>query len=228
MSVTPSRILLISGDASLQRCFEAAAKHFERSCAALICHPSPGAPLVAAQQQPDLIVIDAQIEPARLAELAGALRELAGERPLLAVGGAAPASDLPHLAAPASPAELAAAIAGIWQRHQAAVFARYLEQLKREYLAELPAAAAELLQSWGELLQGWGRAERERLHRQAHTIRGAAGALGLSQLADAARATETALRELGDQITSHSMPDALAETVERLAATMRRLGSEER
>lgn len=84
-----------------------------------------------------------------------------------------------------------------------------LAELARRYREQLPARLAEIRAGWNGLRAGWSRDAAEALHRQAHSMAGAGGTMGLPQLGDAARVVERALK--GVLAEPHRLPAVAAE-----------------
>ena len=70
-----------------------------------------------------------------------------------------------------------------------------LRQLQRDYIKKLPARVTQLVEAWTSNLAQPKEKTLQDIYRQAHTIAGTSGVLGLDEISQAARAIEQVIKE---------------------------------
>ena len=76
-------------------------------------------------------------------------------------------------------------------------FQEQFAALKRQYVEQLPGKLADMQRTLDTLLgQGWEQEPGETLHRNAHSLAGSGGTMGLPEVGDAARRLEQCLKSI--------------------------------
>ncbi len=66
-----------------------------------------------------------------------------------------------------------------------------LDEMKKEYAAELPVRVDTLRKAWQELLEQPSKSAQQAYHRLIHDLHGSAGTFGFEEISEAAAACET-------------------------------------
>ncbi|MGB1457309.1 Hpt domain-containing protein [Spongiibacter marinus] len=70
-----------------------------------------------------------------------------------------------------------------------------LRQLQRDYIKKLPGRVTQLVEAWTNNLAQPKEKTLQDIYRQAHTIAGTSGVLGIDEVSQAARAIEQVIKE---------------------------------
>ncbi|WP_027873024.1 Hpt domain-containing protein [Spongiibacter marinus] len=70
-----------------------------------------------------------------------------------------------------------------------------LRQLQRDYIKKLPGRVTQLVEAWKRNLAQSEEETLQDIYRQAHTIAGTSGVLGIDEVSQAARAIEQLIKE---------------------------------
>lgn len=70
-----------------------------------------------------------------------------------------------------------------------------LRQLQRDYIKKLPGRVTQLVEAWTRNLAQPKEETLQDIYRQAHTIAGTSGVLGIDEVSQAARAIEQVIKE---------------------------------
>jgi len=70
-----------------------------------------------------------------------------------------------------------------------------LRQLQRDYIKKLPGRVTQLAEAWTSNLAQPKEETLQDIYRQAHTIAGTSGVLGIDEVSQAARAIEQVIKE---------------------------------
>jgi chemotaxis protein histidine kinase CheA len=70
-----------------------------------------------------------------------------------------------------------------------------LRQLQRDYIKKLPGRVTQLVEAWTRNLAQSEEETLQDIYRQAHTIAGTSGVLGIDEVSQAARAIEQLIKE---------------------------------
>jgi chemotaxis protein histidine kinase CheA len=70
-----------------------------------------------------------------------------------------------------------------------------LRQLQRDYIKKLPGRVTQLVETWTNNLAQPKEKTLQDIYRQAHTIAGTSGVLGIDEVSQAARAIEQVIKE---------------------------------
>jgi len=70
-----------------------------------------------------------------------------------------------------------------------------LRQLQRDYIKKLPGRVTQLVEAWTSILAQPNEETLQDIYRQAHTIAGTSGVLGIDEVSHAARTIEQVIKE---------------------------------
>lgn len=79
-----------------------------------------------------------------------------------------------------------------------------LRQLQRDYIKKLPGRVTQLVEAWTRNLAQSKEETLQDIYRQAHTIAGTSGVLGIDEVSQAARAIEQLIKERENDVSLNS------------------------